>query len=391
MLVIYNVDRLSKNSFHYHYLSLALANLVFCLLILFNDVVKLNKYSDDYLASKNALELNFSSSDIVYSIQNFKNLDKKKINVIFENLADSVSYFYCFISCYSILLMSLDRLFAVKFALKHKIISVKASKIANLTLLTIGIVISIIPVFVENYNLFYYKSGKTLTIPYGYHSLLFSLILFGFPLISSLLANIVCQYFYKERLQKTYRTGQIETTQQILKRKREKKLARTLKLLSLYYFFSALPFFLTIIISITIDWNKSNLEFVYIPKWEYFSVFNSFYPVSLFLLSLNGQLQLFIYTKNDNKIKSELLKVYDKARFWIINIKRVFLNCFVNSFRRVFNDIFLAFFLRLFRIVQRFFRTIFNFTDNGYRIEVIPPPRAPQNQGRANVYDEHQF
>ena len=394
MYVIFNVDRLSCKSFYFHYLSLALANLIFCLLVLFNDVIEINKKSNEILGSKNSLKLNSSSNDYIYSIQklhSFKNLNKKKINVYLEIIVDIASFFYYFVSCYSILLMSLDRLFAVRYPLIHKIKSVKASKIANLILLIIALLVSIIPVLTRDYNLFYKKIGNTVTIPYGYHGVFFSLFLFGFPLVSSLLTNILCQYFYKQRLKKTYSTGQIETTQQILKKQREKQLARTLKLLSLYYFFSLSPFFLIVTASIPIDWNKNNLKFVYIPKWEYYNTINRFYAASLFLLSFNSFLQLFVYTKNDDKIRSELIKVYDKLCFWVVNIKKIIFNCFTRSFRTVVNDIILTFFLRLFRLVQMFFRTIFNFTDNGHRIEAIPPPRVPQNPGRANVYNEHQF
>ena len=378
------MNHLSKTSFNVFESFLCLSNLLFCFVSTYFFLSFYLKNPSYNFKSKSFGKADFSVSDDMFNKKSFSHKYRKNSKLFFEKLLGSFSFFYFFISHYTMFLMSLDRFFAVKFSLKYKIHSLKTSKIAVSVLFLIGFLISLVPILVDDHRLFYYKYGTIFMVPNGNQSLLFLIILYLFPLITSLITNVLCHYFFKKNLKKIYKIDRILTTNQLKLKKREKQLFRTLFSFSAYSITTIIPLFVLFFVSIPLNWNKSNFSEAYIPKLAFFQLYNALFFISIFLLSFNGVFQLFILTKNDSNIKSGLYKIYDYFHYKLVLIKTQLLNCFsfLSHFINILSNILITFYQNV--------QNIFN-NENNYRIEIVPPPRVIENSGRANVYHEAQF
>ena len=217
------------------------------------------------------------------------------------------------------------------------------------------------------------------------HSLLFLLIVFLFPLLASLLTNILCQYYFKKTLKKFYERNSILNTKQIKIKNYEKVLFKTLFFISLFSIVSLSPLFILHFISLAFDRNKDNLSVFYIPKSAYFQVNTILVFVSIFLICFNIIIQMIIFTKTDYKIKLGLHKMLDSFHYKFVQLKTTFSNCFsllidlVETLRMSISNCFQC------------IRNTWNQCFYRDRIEIVGPPRVPQNPGRANVYFESNF
>ena len=343
------------------------------------------KYSYDNYVSKSSDKVDYSVRDKTFRKNSFVKNSDKISKSFFEKVLGSCSFFYFFISHYTSLLMSIDRFCAVKYSIKYKIHSLKISKITVLFTFLVGVLISLVPIFVDNSRLFYFNIGNIYSVPNGSQSFIFLLILYVFPLITSLLTNVLCHHFFKKKLKKIYKVDRILTTNQLKLKKRENQLFRTLFFISSYSLTSIIPLFILFFISLPLNWNRNNFSVAYIPKRAYFQLYNTLFFISIFLLSLNGVFQVFILTKNDSNIKSGLYKIYDCFHYRFVFLKTQILNCF-------------SFFSNTVNILSNFLSTFYqnvqntiHFNVNTNRIEIIAPPRVVENPGRANIYEEAEF
>ena len=267
----------------------------------------------------------------------------------------------------------------------YKKVSIKVSKFFSFTLVFSGFLIALIPVLKRNYQIYYFKTVNTKLIPGGFYSFTFLSILFIIPLISSVVINIISQFYLKKKFKAACTTGNILTTAQVLRKKRFKKITCSLKILRLSYFFCISPIFLLTTLRYSINWNLQSGEKVFIPTQIFLRIYNITFSLCFILMSFNTSVQMFINSRNDDDIKFELNKLKDKIKNRCTLFKTT-LSSFPNNV--------LSFLIRFIRIIARFlsrcFR-IFNRNNEEVVIAVIPQPRVAQNPGRANVYNETDF
>ena len=278
---------MSKSSFNIFEGFLCLSNLFFCAVTIYVFLNYFLKYSYDHV-SKSSDEVDYSVSDKTFRKNTFVNNSNKNSKSFFEKILGSFSFFYFFISHYTMLLMSIDRFCAIKYSLKYKIHSLKVSKITVSVIFLIGFLISLIPILVDDFRLFYFKYGNIYSVPNGVQSLIFLLILYMFPLITSLMTNVLCHHFFKKRLKNIYKVDRILSTNQLKLKRREKQLFRTLFFISAYSITTIIPLFILLFISLPLNWNRNNFSVAYIPKLSFFQLHNALFFLSIFLLSLNG-------------------------------------------------------------------------------------------------------
>ena len=295
-----------------------------------------------------------------------------------------ILFFYTFfLSSYTLLLMAINRFCFILYPIKHKNFSFKCSITTTILIFIIGIFVSFIPLIVNSFKLFYFENGNIYTVPYGVHSLVFLLIIYLFPLLASLLTNILCQYHFKKVLKIFHETNSILTTNQIKIKNRDKTLVRTLFFISGFSLFSFLPLFILIFISLAFKWNKENYSVIYIPKSAFFQFQTISVFASIFLICFNIIIQMIIFTTTDYKIKLGIHKMLDSFHYKFNHVNVIFSNCsslFINLVETLRSSL-----TNCFLCIQNtscFYRD---------RIEVIGPPRVPPNPGRANVYFESNF
>ena len=384
MYTIKNIKPILRNSFHFYQFTLAVASLLFYFSIfirIINNFYKSKNISSD---SYKSIKTDFSTDDDNYVLQNFKPFDVKKEFYFLEKVICVLFLLYYYLSSFTICIMSFDRLISVWFPLKYKTKSLKASKLINLINCFIGLVVSILPVLTNNYELFFFNTENSLSIPDGFFSFYVLLFIFVLPLTSSVIANILCHYFLKKKMKLACTTGNILTTTQILRNRRFKKNSKTLKFLSFYYIFSCLPIFCLIVLRKTINWNINVREDFYIPKQGFFEIYNLLFFICLIILSFNSIVQIIIYNKNDKKINYQLTKTKNALKHKILSTKNIIFNNFPSN---IFNGL-----LNCFRHFSRFLSRcvrIINRHNEEVVIEFISPPRG--NPGRENVFEENSF
>ena len=385
LVIISKIHRLFKTSLNVYQAFLCFTNLLYCTVILYISVSNIFRDHHYNFVLNTADKTNFSVSDSVFSLKKFyKNLNKNSRSFS-EKVIGYFLFLYFFLSSYTLLLMAINRLFFIISPIKYKTLSIKFSIITTVLIFIIGVLVSFIPLMLDNFNLFYFENEKIFTVPYGKHSLIFLLIIYLFPLLASLLTNILCQYYFKKVLKVFYETNSILTTNQIQIKNREKILFRTLFCISVFSLVSIFPMFLLIFISLPFIWNKKNYSVIYIPKSAFFQFKTVSVFVSIFLICFNIIIQMIIFTKTDYKIKLGLHKMLDSFHYKFVQLKTTFSNCFsllidlVETLRMSLSN--------CFQCIRNTWSQCF-YRD---RIEIVGPPRVPQNPGRANVYFESNF
>ena len=219
-------------------------------------------------------------------------------NTVFLNFFGVSMMIFYFSSHCSLFFSLSDRIWAILFPICHKKIGKKVTVGVIFLTVLFSFLLSVLPIFIEGYNLTYDLIRNVFVFVRGIKSLSFLIITFLTPSILLILMYLIYMFIFIKycKYMPDTRSNPVSSNNH------EKKVFKALNYLVWVFIINTLPTFILVFLSNYLDINK-NKNFVLIPTKNFYMLIDSLIVTNIFLTICKVNFDNFLFYSGDKEVK----------------------------------------------------------------------------------------